>query len=165
MPAPAALLQLAHIGKIPVEEWLPFVVPVIALYVLGRRRERRRRREVSGMPASSRELDPEVVGRILACWREAGYEDLGPEHLPLLYPPGPDGLNVTELAGLADSDEQTVRRLLEGMERADYLQLDPEPISGGFEASLTARGLGLLDVTEDALLTALREQDGAEHRD
>jgi hypothetical protein len=41
---------LAHIGDIPVEEWLPFLVPIIGLYVWGRRRERRGREKVRRLP-------------------------------------------------------------------------------------------------------------------
>jgi hypothetical protein len=155
----AALAQLAHIGNIPVEEWLPFVVPLVGLYFYGRRREHRRRDEVAELPETSEGLDPSIVERIVTGWKDARYDAVTPEHLPLLYPPGPDGLSVTELVDQTSSDEETVRGLLEQLERADYLDLFPEPESGGLQASLTLRGFGLVDQTEESLLAALR--DGA----
>ena len=161
MTSPATLAQLAHIGNIPVEEWLPFVVPIVALYLYGRHRERRRRREVAEIPETSNGLDAAVVGRILAGWQEASYEDVTREHLPLLYPPGPDGLSVAELASRTANSEKVVQRLLEELEEGDYLHLDPEPQSGGLQASLTVKGYGLVDATEDSLLTALRADSRA----
>ncbi len=160
----AALAQLAHIGNIPVEEWLPFLVPIVGLYFYGRRRERRRRGEVSELPPTSEGLDPSVVGRIVEGWREARYEGVTPEHLPLLYPPGPDGLSVAELVERTSSGEETVRALLGQLERGDYLDLFPEPQSGGLQAALTLRGFGLVDQTEESLLAALREQGDASQR-
>lgn len=153
----AAIAQLAHIGNIPVEEWLPFLVPLIGLYFYGRRREHRRRSEVAELPRTSEGLDPTVVERILTGWREARYDAVTAEHLPLLYPPGPDGLSVAELASRTSGDEETVRGLLEQLERADYLDLFPEAESNGLQASLTLRGFGLVDQTEESLLAALRE--------
>jgi hypothetical protein len=157
----AALAQLAHIGNIPVEEWLPFVVPLVGLYFYGRRRERRRRSEVAELPETSEGLDPSIIERIVAGWKEARYDAVRPEHLPLLYPPGPDGLSVAELVSRTSGDEQTVRGLLEQLERADYLDLFPEPESGGLQTSLTLRGFGLVDQTEESLLEALREDAGS----
>lgn len=161
----AAFAQLAHIGNIPVEEWAPFVVPLVALYVYGRRRERRRRGEVAELPESSEGLDPAIVERIVAGWKEGRFDAVTPEHLPILYPPGPDGLSVAELVDRTDVREETVRGLLEQLERADYLDLFPEPESGGLQASLTLRGFGLVDQTEESLLEALRDdpRSSAEH--
>ena len=153
----AALAQLAHIGNIPIEEWAPFLVPIIGLYFYGRRREHRRRGEVSELPETSEGLDPTVVEKIVAGWREARYDGVRPEHLPLLYPPGPDGLSVAELAERTAGEEETVRGLLEQLERGEYLDLFPEPQSGGLQASLTLRGFGLVDQTEESLLEDLRE--------
>jgi hypothetical protein len=154
----AAILPPAHIGNIPVEEWLPFVVPIVALYIYGRRRERRRRREIAHIPDRSDALEEAVVRRIVAGWRDAKYEGVTAEHLPLLYPPGPDGLSVPELAARTDGAAHTVQGLLEQLEEAEYLYLDPEPGGQELRASLTVRGFGLVDATEDCLLTALREQ-------
>jgi hypothetical protein len=153
----SVVAPLAHIGNIPVEEWLPFVVPIVALYVYGRRRERRRRREVAKIPEVSSDLDPAVIARIAAGWRDAKYEHITREHLALLYPPGPDGYSVAELAVRTDRDEETVQRLLEQLEEGEYLFLDLEPGTDRFVVSLTVKGFGLVDATEDFLLTALRD--------
>jgi hypothetical protein len=146
--------QLAHIGNIPVEEWLPFVAPIVALYVYGRRRERRRRSEVGQIPASSEQLDAAVVERIAAEWRKRDYEGVTTEHLGLLYPPGPDGRTVKELAGTTHADPAHVLGLLEELEVGDYLLLEGDPPD--LQTSLTVKGYGLVDATEDSLLTALR---------
>jgi hypothetical protein len=155
----AAIAPPAHIGNIPIEEWLPFLVPIVGLYFYGRRREQRRRGEVAELPATSEGLDPLVVQRIVEGWREGRYAGVTPDHLPLLYPPGPDGLSVAELLERTGGEEETLRGLLEQLERADYLDLFPEPQSGGLQASLTLRGFGLVDQTEESLLAALRERD------
>ena len=131
-------------------------MPLVVLYVYGRRRERRRRGEVAELPESSEGLDPTVIDQVVAGWRRASYDSVTPEHLPLLYPPGPDGLSVAELVERTDVEEGRVRGLLEQLERADYLDLYPEPESGGLQASLTLRGFGLVDQTEESLLQALR---------
>jgi hypothetical protein len=154
----AATLPLAHIGNIPVEEWLPFLVPIVALYIYGRRRERRRRREIAHIPDRSDALEEAVVRRILAGWRDADYEDVTAEHLPLLYPPGPDGLSVSEIAERTAGAVHAVQNLLEQLEEAEYLYLDLDPGAQELRASLTVRGFGLVDATEDCLLSALREQ-------
>jgi hypothetical protein len=154
----AALYPLAHIAGIPVQEWSPFIVPLVALYFYGRHREHRRREEVAEIPERSESLHPQVVEQIVAGWRDARYEAVTTEHLPLLYPPGPDGLSVAELAQRTARDEATVTQLLEQLERAEYLDLFPEAESGGMQASLTLRGYGLVDQTEDSLLGALRKR-------
>jgi hypothetical protein len=146
--------QLAHIGNVPVEEWLPFVVPIVALYVYGRRRERRRRAEVGRIPASSGQLDDAVVARIAEEWRKRDYAGVTAEHLGLLYPPGPDGRTVKELATTTHADPAYVLSLLEQLEGGDYLLLEGEPPD--LRTSLTVKGYGLVDATEDSLLSALR---------
>jgi hypothetical protein len=157
----AALVPLAHIAGIPVQEWSPFIVPLVALYFFGRHRERRRRGEVAQIPERSEALDPAVVEQIVAGWKEARYEEVTPAHLPLLYPPGPDGLSVAELVRRTTCDEPTVQALLEQLERAEYLDLFPAAEPGEMQASLTLRGYGLVDQTEDSLLAALRKADSA----
>ncbi len=154
----SALPPLAHIAGIPVQEWSPFIVPVVALFFYGRHREHRRREEVAEIPKRSENLDPQVIEEIVAGWRNARYEAVTTAHLPLLYPPGPDGLSVAELADRTACDEATIRQLLEQLERAEYLDLFPEAESGGMQASLTLRGFGLVDQTEDSLLGALRKR-------
>ncbi len=157
MLSPTSTYVLAHIGKIPVEEWLPFVVPIVALYIYFRRKERRRRKAVAVLPATSDSLDEATVNRILDEWRAASYGDVSPEHLPLLYPPGPDGMSVTELADRTHSSPETVELLLQQLEEREYLDLEGGTEPNGPRALLTLKGYGLVDATESALLTALAE--------
>ena len=56
----------AHIGGIPVEEWVPFLIPVLALYFAGRRRNRRRAAAVNRLPDPSEGLDEDATTRVLA---------------------------------------------------------------------------------------------------
>jgi len=146
----------AHIGNIPVEEWLPFVVPVVALYIYGRRRERRRREAVGRLPDPGEPLDGDTVERVVAEWSAAKHSDVSPEHLPLLYPPGPDGMTAAELANRVHSDAATVERLLEQLEDLEYLELEDCEGPDGPRALLTFRGYELVDATETALLGALQ---------
>jgi hypothetical protein len=144
----------AHIGNIPVEEWLPFLVPIIGLYVYGRRKDRRRRQAVERLPDSREPLDARTIDHVVADLSNAKHEHVSPEHLPLLYPPGPDGLSAAELAHRTNSDPAAVERLLEELEDLEYLDLDSVE---GFEhrrAWLTFKGYELIDATEVALLDA-----------
>jgi hypothetical protein len=147
---------VAHIGNIPVEEWLPFLVPVVALYLVIRRRERRRRDAVSRLPGPSELLDEHTVELVLARWAQGRHPGARARHLPLLYPPGPDGMTVAELAARAGCDLATVERLLAELEDLGYVELDGED---GPEqtASLTIEGHDLVNQTESALLAAARE--------
>jgi DNA-binding MarR family transcriptional regulator len=146
---------IAHIGKIPVEEWLPFLVPIVALYLYGRRKERRRREAVGRLPDPSEPLGEDTVARVLAQWSDAKHSGLSPAHLPLLYPPGPDGLSAEELAARSNSDTATVERLLEQLEDLEYVELENRDGFDGVRAWLTFKGYELVDATEAALLTAL----------
>jgi DNA-binding MarR family transcriptional regulator len=143
---------LAHFGKIPVEEWLPFVVPVVALCLYVRRKERRRREAVQRLPGVSEPLDESTVGRILALWSSAKFEGVSREHLPLLYPPGPDGATAAELAGRIRADPATVKRQLEDLADLGYVELEGPEDPEEPRAWLTAEGMDLLNVTENALL-------------
>jgi len=146
---------LAHIGKIPVEEWLPFVVPVVALYVYVRRRERRRRDAIGRLPDAGDPLGDETVHQVEAAWSAASHTDVSREHLPLLYPPGPDGMSAGELAARLHADPAAVERLLEELEELDYLELEERQGFDGRRAWLTFKGYELVDATETALLAAL----------
>ncbi len=146
---------IAHIGNIPVEEWVPFVAPVVAVYIFVRRKERRRREAVGRLPDASQALDPVTVDRVLAGWSEAKHSDVSSEHLPLLYPPGPDGMSAAELAARVHADSDLVDQLLEELEELEYLQLEDREGSGGPRVSLTFKGYELVDATETALLSAL----------
>jgi hypothetical protein len=146
----------AHIGNIPVEEWAPFVVPVVALYLYGRRKERRRRAAVGRLPNPGEPLDESTVERVVAEWSAAKHGNLSREHLPLLYPPGPDGLTAGELAKRLHADPATVERLLEQLEDLEYLDLEDGDGLDGRRAVLTFKGYELVDATETALLGALQ---------
>jgi hypothetical protein len=146
---------IAHIGNIPVEEWLPFVVPVVALYVYGRRRGRHRRKEVELLPGAGEMLDEGTVERVLARWSESRHGDASAHHLLVLYPPGPDGLTAGELAGRTGSDPAGVERLLAELEDLGYVEGYDGPEQ---RVCLTIEGYDLVNVTESVLLEAARER-------
>jgi hypothetical protein len=114
----------AHLGKIPVEEWLPFVVPVVALCVYVRRKERRRREALQRLPGVSEPLAASAVRRVLAEWLAGDYKGISQEHLLLLYPPGPDGTTPKELASRIRGDPDTVKRQFEDLADLGYLELE-----------------------------------------
>jgi len=140
----------AHIGNVPVEEWLPFLVPIVALYVYGRRKERRRRERAGRLPPPDEPLDDATAARVLAELAAADHSSISREQLPLLVPPGPDAMSAAELAPRMGSVAAAVERLLGELEAQEYLELD-----GDGRAWLTFRGYELLDATESALLEAL----------
>jgi hypothetical protein len=141
---------IAHIGKIPVEEWLPFLVPVLALYLYGRRQLRRE--AVARLPDVGEGLDDATVGRVLDRWSTTDHNEVSPEYLPLLYPPGPDGMTAADLAARLHSDASAVARQLEDLADLGYLELDgPEGLDEP-RALLTAEGFDLLNITEEVLL-------------
>jgi IclR helix-turn-helix domain len=151
---------IAHIGNIPVEEWVPFLVPVLALYLYGRRRERRRREAVGRLAEPVQALDGETVAAVTSTWAKAGRVGLGPAHVCLLYPPGPDGLGASELAERAHRERGAVARLLEELEDLGYVELEtrqgePEP-----RAWLTVEGYSLQYETEDLLIARLQDERG-----
>lgn len=148
---------VAHIGNIPVEEWLPFVVPFLVLFAYGRRRERRRRAAVAKLPAAGELLDERVVGRVLERLHESGHRGVGRSQLPLLYPPGPDGMTVEELSRHARSDPQSIRALLEELEDAGYVELQDGEATQP-RVALTIEGYDLVHATEAALIDAARER-------
>jgi DNA-binding transcriptional ArsR family regulator len=149
--------SLAHIGNIPVEEWLPFLVPVIALYLFGRRRERRRRAEVEQLPPVEQLLDAPTAERVVATLRAARHGDAAAKYLPLLYPPGPDGMTVAELAAHAHVGPERVERLLDELEELGYVELEGDAGTGQ-RVGLTLEGYGLVSATEAALVSIARER-------
>jgi hypothetical protein len=145
---------LAHIGGIPVQESLPFLVPIVALVIYGRRRGRRRRREVSRLPDAAELLDGPSVQRVLAEWSKGRHADAAARHVPLFYPPGPDGLTAGELAARTGESTATVAPLLAELQELGYIDLEgPDQ-----DVSLTLEGYDLLDATESALLEVARER-------
>ena len=151
---------LAHIGNIPVEEYLPFFVPVVALFYFGRRSERRRRTRVQRILASTEPLDAKTTSAVVAEWAAADHRELSPEHVPLLYPPGPDGLTAAELAERVHADTAVVERLLDDLTELGYIELEEDNASGAPRAWLTPEGADLANLTEDALLAAVSPPAG-----
>ncbi len=150
----------AHIGGIPVQESLPFVVPVVALVLYGRHRGRRRRREVGRLPDAAEMLDGATVERVLAGWSRSRHGGAAARHVPLFYPPGPDGLTAGQLAKRTGEDQTAVERLLAELHEMGYVELEG-PEGPEQEVTLTLEGYDLLDTTESVLLEAARER-GAE---
>jgi hypothetical protein len=147
------LVVIAHIGNIPVEEWLPFLVPLLVLYVYGRRHGKRRRDAVRRLPRPTEPLDERTVD--LARWKAAGHDGVSREQLPILYPPGPDGVTVAQLARRIESDVASVRRRLEDLADLGYVDLESSADVREPEAWLTPAGIDLTRVTEDVLLASL----------
>ena len=147
--------MIAHIGNIPVEEWLPFLVPVFALYMYGRRRERRRREAVQRLAEPAKALDAATVGVVTSLWAKAGRIGLGPAHVSLLYPPGPDGMSAAELAERAHRERGAVARLLEELEDLGYVELETRKGEAEPRAWLTVEGYTLQYETEAVLISRL----------
>lgn len=147
------MLVFAHIGNIPVEEYAPFVVPVIALYLYGRAWGRRRRKKVSALPPQSEALNEQTVALVLSRWADAKHGDLGREQVPVMYPPGPDGTTAAELAERIGADRASVARRIEDLAELGYVEYDPG--EGEQRLWLTVEGIHLLNVTEEALLAAV----------
>lgn len=147
------MLVFAHIGNIPVEEYAGFVVPVIALYAYGRAWSRRHRRKVARLPAASEALDEGTIEFVVTRWAAAKHSGVGPEQVPLMYPPGPDGRTATELAERIGADRTSVARRLEDLADLGYVEYDSG--EGEQRLWLTVEGTNLQNVTEDALLAAL----------
>ena len=142
---------VAHIGKVPVEEWLPFLVPVLLLYLYGRRESRKRRRALRRLPDVNVSPQDPVVERVLSRWSDAGQRELSREHVPLFFPPGLEGASIAETAERLKADPKAVERLLLDLAELGYVELDD---SGGEERRvwLTADGYQLLHAAEDTLL-------------
>jgi hypothetical protein len=146
---------IAHIGKIPIEEYAGFVVPVIALYAYGRAWSRRHRRKLASLPPASQALDEQTVQFVLARWAEDKHGELGREAVAPMYPPGPDGTTAAELAQRIGVERASVERGVAELAELGYLESD----LGESEQrlSLTAEGIHLLNITEDALLSAFAD--------
>jgi DNA-binding transcriptional ArsR family regulator len=142
---------VAHIGKVPVEEWLPFLVPVLLLYLYGRRESRRRRQALRRLPDVSVSADDRLTEQVLARWAGAGHRELSREHVPLFLPPGIEGASIAETVARLDASPGSVERLLLDLAELGYVELDD---SGGDDrrAWLTADGYQLAHAAEDTLL-------------
>ncbi|HEV2981530.1 MAG TPA: MarR family transcriptional regulator [Solirubrobacteraceae bacterium] len=146
------MVVLAHIGGVPVEEWLPFVVPVVALYLYGRHRERRRKEQMGRLADPRAAHAPRTVQRVQASWMAAGHDKLAGEDVPILYPPGPDGMTAAELAERTGSPPAAVSAALERLEQLGYLELQHAGDREEATAWLTTEGYDAMLVTENALL-------------
>ena len=157
---------IAHIGNVPVEEWLPFVVPVVALYLYGRHRDRRRTAAVERLPQPADGLDLRAVRLVVERWAAADHAGLSAEHVALLYPPGPEGMTESELAARTRLDVASVRDALQQLERLGFVELDDLGSRDDTEPQerriwLTVDGYDLLLVAETALLGAPAATTGA----
>src|ERR1700724_4689271 len=112
---------IAHIGNVPAEEWLPFLVPVVALFIYGRHQQRRRREALERLRGAGEPLDTGTIDAVLAERAASEHKEVSREHLPLLYPPGPDGVTAAELANRIDRDRSAVQRLLEDLAELGYI--------------------------------------------
>jgi DNA-binding IclR family transcriptional regulator len=102
--------------------------------------------------------------RVVAEWSAEKHSDVSSEHLPLLYPPGPDGMTVAALADRVHSDPASVERLLEQLEDLEYLDLEHGEGFDNPSVSLTFKGYELVDATETALLAALQPEQAEQAR-
>ncbi len=151
------VMVLAHIGNIPVEEWLPFVAPVVVLYLVGRRMSRARERDVLRV-MSEEALDEPTVEQILERWRGKGPNELSRRHVPIFWPPGPEGSTIAALAERLGSDVETVGSLVDELEELGYLERD----GASGELWLTIEGHDLLNDAEAVLLLRAREREEAQ---
>jgi hypothetical protein len=149
------MLVIANIGKIPVEEYAAFVVPVIMLYAYGRAWSRRRRKKVAHLPGAAEPLDETTVDFVVSRWAAARHGEVAREQLPLMYPPGPAGATPSQLAERIGADRASVTRRLEDLADLGYVEFDSDEREQ--RLWLTAEGIDLLNVTEDALLAALED--------
>jgi hypothetical protein len=146
---------LAHIGGIPVQESLPFVIPVVALFLYGRHRTKGRRREVSRLPKAADLLDEHTTARVLAAWADGRHQEVAARHVALMYPPGPDGATAGELSERTGIGRAAVEQRLTELHELGYLDIDDAP-DGEQRVALTIEGYDLLDVTEGVLLDEAR---------
>ena len=149
------MVVIAHIGNIPVEEYAGFVVPVLLLFVYGREWSRRRRKKLARLPGPAEPLDEKTVELVVSRWAAAKHGAVAREQVPLMYPPGPDGVTASELAARIGADRPSVTRRLEDLEDLGYVEFDRQ--QAGERLWLTVEGINLLNVTEDALLAALED--------
>jgi hypothetical protein len=129
----------------------------VALYLYIRRKERRRREELRQLPEARELLDERTIERVLARWAQGRHKGAAARHLPLLYPPGPDGMTAGQLAIHAHCDYASVEPLLDELEELGYLELEGTegPDQG---ISLTIEGYDLVNLAESVLLATARER-------
>ncbi len=155
---------IAHLGKLPVEETLPFLVPVILLAFWARREDRKRRSALTRVADAGTWLDQGTVERIVAGWAKAGHEELSDQHVPLLSPPALEGASVAQLAARTHSNPAGVEPLLDDLADLGYLEFDD---AEGRDrcAWLTAEGYAVLHIAEDGILASAGEAAAAKDSD
>src|SRR5215212_11127946 len=85
---------------------------------------------------------------IHAALREAGFGDIRPAHSNVFPFVPPDGITVSELAGLARVRKQTMAQAVEELERMDYVERRPNPRDRRSRlVFLTDRGASVKPVT------------------
>ena len=146
---------IAHLGKLPVEETLPFLVPVIVLAFWARREDRKRRAALVRVADAGTWLDEATVERIVAAWAKAGHRELSSEHVPLLSPPALEGASVAQLAARTHSNSAAVEPLLDDLADLGYIDFD-DADRRERGAWLTAEGYAALHIAEDGILAADR---------
>ena len=157
MTAPQSVEVIAHIGNIPVEEWAPFLAPVLRSHFLGCRNGRRRRAAVERLPDLAAALDEHTTTLVMDDWSKSSHRELTRAHLPLLYPPGSDGRTARELARRIHADPGGIELLLEELAEYGYLEFDPasERVSEA-RVWLTVKGHDLVEDREGAPRVARR---------
>ena len=144
---------IAHLGKLPVEETLPFLVPVILLAFWARREDRKRRAALVRVADAGTRLDQATVERIVAAWAKAGHRELSSQHVPLLSPPALEGASVAQLAARTHSNPAVVEPLLDDLADLGYVEFDDaEGRDRG--AWLTADGYSVMHIVEDGILAS-----------
>lgn len=146
---------LAHIGNIPVEEWLPFVAPVVVVYFVARSRRRRRAKEIAQIPEAAQLLDERTVKRVVEHWAQTRHHDLAARHVAVFYPPGPDGRTPEELAEQIGSDADSIAHLLDELEDLGYLERE----TGDEPLWLSTEGFDALSEAESVLLETVKERE------
>jgi DNA-binding MarR family transcriptional regulator len=95
-----------------------------------------------------------IQRRIITGLHQAGFDDLGPAHLPVLRYPGPDGKRPVELAAEANMSKQAMNYLLGQLEALGYVERRDDPDDGRFtRVYLTDRG----DATREVIRAAVRD--------
>jgi hypothetical protein len=135
-------------------------VPLVALYVYGRHKYRGRREALERLPDASALLDESMIARVLERWSSAGHGELSAEAVALLYPPGPDGLSASEMAGRIPRDHAAAERLLEDLQELGYVDLE-DGLACERRVWLTIEGHTLLDLAEQELLAAAAQRAAA----
>jgi DNA-binding MarR family transcriptional regulator len=94
----------------------------------------------------------QTVARVHQRLMEAGYTDLRPTHFALLQQLRPEGMRVTELAGLAQMTKQSMGALVDYVEERGYIERVPDPKDGrAWLVRLTPRGREVEQVARAAI--------------